>query len=120
MLDDAANIYGPRPPPGGRRLPREGASGGGGVPLALLRPFSGTGSLAIFQDLVAQNGPDANLTLAAATMYGCSETTFYVIAVYFGSVGIRKTRHAIPAGLVADFVGPLASVAICRAMFGPF
>jgi len=90
------------------------------VPLALLRPFSGTGSLAIFQDLVAQNGPDANLTLAAATMYGCSETTFYVIAVYFGSVGIRKTRHAIPAGLVADFVGPLASVAICRAMFGPF
>jgi spore maturation protein SpmA/spore maturation protein SpmB len=90
------------------------------VPLALLRPFSGTGSLAIFQDLVTQHGPDANLTLAAATMYGCSETTFYVIAVYFGSVGIRKTRHAIPAGLVADFVGPLASVAICRAMFGPF
>ncbi len=90
------------------------------VPLALLRPFSGTGSLAIFQDLVTQHGPDSNLTLTAATMYGCSETTFYVIAVYFGSVGIRKTRHAIPAGLVADFVGPLASVAICRAMFGPF
>ena len=90
------------------------------VPLALLRPFSGTGSLAIFQDLVAQHGPDSALTLSAATMYGCSETTFYVIAVYFGSVGIRKTRHAIPAGLVADIVGPLASVAICRAMFGPF
>jgi spore maturation protein SpmA len=90
------------------------------VPLALLRPFSGTGSLALFQDLVTQHGPDSALTLTAATMYGCSETTFYVIAVYFGSVGIRKTRHAIPAGLVADLVGPLASVAICRAVFGPF
>jgi spore maturation protein SpmA/spore maturation protein SpmB len=90
------------------------------VPLAVLRPFSGTGALALFQDLVTQNGPDASLTLTAATMYGCSETTFYVIAVYFGSVGIRKTRHAIPAGLVADIVGPLASVAICRAVFGPF
>jgi len=90
------------------------------VPLALLRPFSGTASLALFQDLVTHLGPDAPVTLAAATMYGCSETTFYVIAVYFGSVGIRKTRHAIPAGLVADIIGPLASVAICRAVFGPF
>ncbi len=90
------------------------------VPLALLRPFSGTGSLALFQDLVTQHGPDSPLTLTAATMYGCSETTFYVIAVYFGSVDIRKTRHAIPAGIVADIVGPLASVAICRAVFGPF
>jgi spore maturation protein B len=80
------------------------------VPLALLRPFSGTGSLALFQNLVSQYGPDSALTLTAATMYGCSETTFYVIAVYFGSVGIRKTRHAIPAGIVADIVGPLASV----------
>ena len=90
------------------------------VPLALLRPFSGTASLALFQNLVTQFGPDATLTLTAATMYGCSETTFYVIAVYFGSVNIRKTRHAIPAGLVADFVGPIASVLICRAVFGPF
>jgi spore maturation protein SpmA len=90
------------------------------VPLAALRPFSGVGGLAIFQGLVSQYGPDSPLTLTAATMYGCSETTFYVIAVYFGSVGIRKTRHAIPAGLVADIVGPLASVAICRAVFGPF
>jgi spore maturation protein SpmA/spore maturation protein SpmB len=90
------------------------------VPLALLRPFSGTASLALFQDLVTHFGPDAPLTLTAATMYGCSETTFYVIAIYFGSVGIRKTRHAIPAGLVADLVGPIASVIICRAVFGPF
>jgi len=85
-----------------------------------LRPFSGVGGLAIVQGIVNHYGPDSTMALTASTMYGCSETTFYVIAVYFGSVGIRKTRHAIPAGLVADFVGPLASVAICRAMFGPF
>jgi spore maturation protein SpmB len=90
------------------------------VPLAALRPFSGVGGLAILQGIINQFGPNASIALAAATMYGCSETTFYVIAVYFGSVGIRKTRHAIPAGLVADIVGPLASVAICRAVFGPF
>jgi spore maturation protein SpmA len=89
------------------------------IPLAALRPFSGVGGLAILQGLVTQYGPNSALALTAATMYGCSETTFYVIAVYFGSVGIRKTRHAIPAGLVADVVGPIASVMICRAVFGP-
>jgi len=89
------------------------------IPLAALRPFSGIGGLAILQGLVTQYGPNSALALTGATMYGCSETTFYVIAVYFGSVGIRKTRHAIPAGLVADIVGPLASVMICRAVFGP-
>jgi spore maturation protein B len=68
--------------------------------------------------LINHNGPDSLITLMAATFYGCSETTFYVIAVYFGSVGIRKTRHAIPAGLVADIVGPIASVIICRAVLG--
>jgi spore maturation protein SpmA/spore maturation protein SpmB len=88
------------------------------VPLAVIRPFSGTASLAMLAELVKNNGPDSLLTLTAATFYGCSETTFYVIAVYFGSVGIRKTRHAIPAGLVADIIGPIASVVICRAMFG--
>jgi spore maturation protein SpmA len=89
------------------------------VPLAALRPFSGVGGLAILQGIINQFGPNSSMALTAATMYGCSETTFYVIAVYFGSVGIRKTRHAIPAGLVADIVGPLASVMICRAVFGP-
>jgi spore maturation protein SpmA len=87
------------------------------VPLAILRPFSSVGSLPLLQDIVTRFGPDSFLALAAGTMYGCSETTFYVIAVYFGSVGIRRTRHAIPAGLVADFVGPIASVLICRALY---
>ncbi|MCE0522216.1 MAG: spore maturation protein [Methylacidiphilales bacterium] len=88
------------------------------VPLALIRPFSGTASLALLAELVKNNGPDSLIALTAGTLYGCSETTFYVIAVYFGSVGIRKTRHAIPAGLVADVVGPVASVLICRAVLG--
>jgi len=88
------------------------------VPLAVIRPFSGTAAYALLADMVKTNGPDSLITLTGATFYGCSETTFYVIAVYFGSVGIRKTRHAIPAGLVADFVGPIASVIICRAVFG--
>ena len=77
--------------------------------MALLRPFSGTASLPLLQDIINRFGPDSFLALTAGTMYGCSETTFYVIAVYFGSVGIRKTRHAIPAGLVADVIGPVAS-----------
>jgi spore maturation protein SpmA/spore maturation protein SpmB len=88
------------------------------VPLAVIRPFSGTASLPLLKDIVDHSGPDSFLSLAGGTMYGCSETTFYVIAIYFGSVGIRKTRHAIPAGLVADVVGPLASVLICRLVLG--
>jgi spore maturation protein SpmA len=88
------------------------------VPLAAIRPFSGAASLPLLQEIITRHGPDSFLSLTAGTMYGCSETTFYVIAVYFGSVSIRKTRHAIPAGLVADVVGPVASVLICRAVFG--
>lgn len=87
------------------------------VPLAIIRPFSGSASLPLLQGLAQQYGPDNILTLMGGTLYGCSETTFYVIAVYFGSVGIRRTRHAIPAGLVADVIGPIASVLICRAVF---
>jgi spore maturation protein SpmA/spore maturation protein SpmB len=86
------------------------------VPIAVIRPFSGSAAYAMLGDLVKTNGPDNLTTLMGATFYGCSETTFYVIAVYFGSVGIRKTRHAIPAGLVADIIGPIASVIVCRAM----
>lgn len=88
------------------------------VPLALIRPFSGSASLGILSDLMNSYGPDHFLTLTAATFYGCSETTFYVLAVYFGSVGIRRTRHAVPAGIVADVVGPVASLLVCRAVFG--
>ena len=88
------------------------------VPMALIRPLSGSGTLGIFSDLVKQLGPDNLIVRMAATIYGSTETTFYVIAVYFGSVGVRRTRHAVPAGLVADLVGVIASVVICRLVFG--
>jgi spore maturation protein B len=86
--------------------------------MAVIRPFSSAAALGLLTDLIKSNGPDNIITLMAATFYGCSETTFYVIAVYFGSVGIRKSRHAILAGIVADTVGPIAAVVICRAMLG--
>src|SRR5207245_5900999 len=86
------------------------------LPLALMRPLSGSATLAILTEIVQRLGPDNIVSLTAATIYGSTETTFYVAAVYFGSVGVKRTRHAIPAGLLADLVGVIASVAICRAM----
>ncbi len=86
------------------------------LPIALMRPLSGGATLALFTDVVQRLGPDNITSLMAATIYGSTETTFYVAAVYFGSVGIKQTRHAIPAGLMADFAGVVASVIICRAV----
>jgi spore maturation protein SpmA len=89
------------------------------LPIALMRPLSGGATLALFTDVVHRLGPDNIVSLMAATIYGSTETTFYVAAVYFGSVGIRQTRHAIPAGLLADLTGVVASVIICRVVLGP-
>ena len=87
------------------------------VPLALMRPLSGSGSLALFTDLVKTHGPDSLIVKIGATIMGSTETTFYVVAVYFGSIGIKKFRHAIPAGLIADLAGIIASVIICYWLF---
>ena len=87
------------------------------LPLALMRPLSGSGSFGIFTEMVKQFGPDSLIVRMAGTLYGSTETTFYVIAVYFGAVGIKRTRHAIPAGLIADLAGIIAAVIICRMMF---
>jgi spore maturation protein SpmA len=87
------------------------------VPMVLVRPLSGSGSTAVLSDLAKNLGPDNIVSYMAATIYGSAETTFYVIAVYFGSVGVTKTRHAIPAGLCADLVGVIASVLACRLLF---
>jgi spore maturation protein B len=84
------------------------------LPLALMRPLSGSASLAIFAELVQRLGPDNIVTLMAGTIFGSTETTFYVVAVYFGAVGVTRTRYAIPAGLLADLAGIIASVIICR------
>jgi spore maturation protein B len=87
------------------------------VPLAVLRSLSGSGSLGLTTDLVKTFGPDSLLGRIAATMYGSSETTFYVLAVYFGAVGVKRTRHAVPAALIADLVAAIAAVAVCTWMF---
>ena len=88
------------------------------LPLVLMRPLSGSGANGLFAELVQAHGPDSLLTRMGASVMGSTETTFYVIAVYFGSVAIRRTRHAVPAGLVADLAGVTASIIICRLVFG--
>ena len=87
-------------------------------PLVVLRPLSGSGSLALATDVIKQFGPDSLIGRTAATIYGGSETTFYVLAVYFGAVGVKRTRHAIPSALVGDLVAAIVAVAICTWMFG--
>jgi spore maturation protein B len=87
------------------------------VPLAILRSLTGSGSLAFATDLIKTHGADSVIARTAATMYGSSETTFYVLAVYFGAVGVRRTRHAVPAALIADLVAAIAAVVVCAWMF---
>ncbi|HTL59812.1 MAG TPA: nucleoside recognition domain-containing protein [Candidatus Limnocylindrales bacterium] len=88
------------------------------LPLVLMRPLSGSGTLGIFSELVKHSGPDSLVARMGGTIYGSTETTFYVLAVYFGSVAVKRTRYAVLAGLTADFVGVVASIAICRRVFG--
>ena len=84
------------------------------LPMAITRPLSGGGSLAVLADLVKTHGVDSIFVKISAVMYGACETTFYVIAVYFGAVGIKKTRHAVPAGLIADAAGVLLAVYVVK------
>lgn len=86
-------------------------------PLAILRSLTGSGSLAFATDVIKTHGADSVIARTAATMYGSSETTFYVLAVYAGAVGVRRTRHAVPAALVGDVVAAIAAVAVCAWMF---
>ena len=87
------------------------------VPLAILRSLTGSGSPAFTTDLIKTHGADSVIARTAATMYGSSETTFYVLAVYFGAVSVRRIRHAVPAALVGDLVAAIAAVAVCAWMF---
>jgi len=86
-------------------------------PLVILRTLSGSGSLALTTDIIKQFGPDSLIGRTAATIYGGSETTFYVLAVYFGSIGVKRTRHAVPSALVGDVVAAIVAVAVCSWMF---
>jgi len=87
------------------------------LPMVLVRPLSGTGTLGFFTELVKHAGPDSLVARMGGTIYGSTETTFYVLAVYFGSVAVKRTRHAILAGLTADFVSVVTAVIVCRMMW---
>jgi spore maturation protein B len=86
------------------------------LPVALMRPLSGSGSLGLAAEII-QAKPNSFEAKLASTIYGSADTTFYIIAVYFGSVGIRRIRHAMVAGLIADTAGVLAAIAVCRLVF---
>jgi spore maturation protein B len=88
------------------------------VPMALIRPLSGSGSVGILAEMIQTFGEDALVVKMAATMFGSTETTFYVLAVYFGSVGVRKYKYALKVGLLADLAGIIAAVLVCNWLFG--
>ncbi len=88
------------------------------LPMALVRPISGTASLAIMTNIFEMYGPDSFVGRLASNLQGCTDTTIYVLALYFGSVKVTKTRHALSAGLFADFVGIVAAFVITMLFFG--
>jgi spore maturation protein B len=88
------------------------------LPMAIIRPLTGSGSAGIVVDMIEQYGEDSIFVKMAAVMFGSTETTFYVIAVYFGAINIKRTRHAVPAGLTADFAAMLIAVWTVRLLFG--
>jgi len=87
------------------------------MPMALIRPLSGSGALGVMSETIKANGPDSLIGRMVSVMMGSSETTFYVLAVYFGAVSITRTRQAVPAGIVADIVAVLMSVWIVNLIF---
>jgi len=88
------------------------------LPTALVKPFSGSAARALLIETMKTQGVDSFAALLAATVQGSTETTFYVLAVYFGAVGIRRARHAVGCALLADLAGVLASIAVCYWFFG--
>jgi spore maturation protein B len=88
------------------------------LPLAFLRPITGAGSLAFVTDLIKTHGPDAFISRVASTIQGSTDTTLYVLTVYFGAVGIRRSGYALKVGLFSDLVGFFAAVFACWFLFG--
>ena len=87
------------------------------IPLALLRPFSGSGSLGVVSEIMKTNGPDSYPGRIASVMMGSTETTFYTVALYYGAAKIKNIRHTLHAALLADFCGIIGSVIVCRLWF---
>ena len=89
------------------------------LPVMIVRSLSGAATLGLFSDIAHNFNPDSYLTKLTAVIVGSSETTFYVLAVYFGSVGIKKIRYALLTGLLADFIGVVVSIIVCSYFFHP-
>lgn len=87
------------------------------LPMAFVRPISGTASLAILNNILMTYGPDSFVGRLSSTLQGCTDTTIYVLALYFGCIKVKKTGHALYAGLFADFVGIMASFVIVSFFF---
>jgi len=87
------------------------------LPMALMRPLSGSGALGVMSEIFKAHGPDSPVGRLVSVMMGSGETTFYVLAVYFGSVGITRTRQAVPAGIIADVVSIVVSVWVVGLVF---
>lgn len=87
------------------------------VPLALIRPISGTAALGMTTELISTHGPDSFIGRLASTMQGSTDTTLYILTIYFGAVQIKKMRYALKVGLVADLIGIMASIIIVTIIF---
>ena len=87
------------------------------LPIAIVRPISGSASLAYLNNIFTTHGPDSFIGLLSSVMQGCTDTTFYVITLYFGSIGIKKIRYSLFAGLCADLIGITASIIIVNLLF---
>ncbi len=88
------------------------------LPTAIMKPLSGSGARGMMVDAMTQYGPDSFIARLSCIFQGATDTTFYILAVYFGSVGIRKTRHAVSAGLLTDICGVIAAIAVAALFFG--
>lgn len=87
------------------------------LPMALIRPLSGSGALGVMTELIETHGPESFIGRLASVMMGSTETTFYILAVYLGSIGVRKGRHTLAACLIADASGLVAAFAVCKLVF---
>lgn len=87
------------------------------IPMGILRPISGTATLALMNEIFLKNGPDSTVGILASIMQGCTDTTFYVLLLYFGSVKILKTRYALAVGLFADFIGIVLAIFFTNIFF---
>ncbi len=88
------------------------------MPLFIIKPISGSASLAVLKDIIINYGADSFIGRVASTMMGSSETIVYTMAVYFGAIGVKNSRHTLPAALISHLAGTIASVVVCSIIFG--